>query len=591
MNILLVGGGGREHALAWKLSQSPRLTRLYATPGSAAIAQVAECVALDGFEAMADFALKTAIDLVVVGPETPLAAGLADLLMSRGLRVFGPLAAAARLEGSKVFSKQFMARHGIPTAPFRTFTQVEPARDYVHELGGRCVVKADGLAAGKGAIVCRDAQEADAALNLILVEKAFGDSGNEVVVEAFMPGEEASYFAVCDGKDFIAFPSAQDHKPVFDLDRGPNTGGMGAYCPAPVVTPEMERKVIEEIVRPTLEGMAAEGCPFQGVLYVGLMIDKGVPRVVEYNCRFGDPECQPQMMMLESDLVDLLEAAVEGKLAGFQPAWREGTAACIVMASGGYPGAYETGFPIAGLEEPSPQAGCMVFHAGTARDKDRWVNTGGRVLGVTAWGETLATALENGYRAVSGIHWQGAFFRKDIGLKGMKHDKGGRPEVNVGIVVGSASDLDVARKATEVLDKLGVRYELAVASAHRTPERTRAFVAACLAAGAEVFIAMAGMAAALPGVVAAETQKPVIGVPIKSSAFEGFDAMLSIAQMPPGIPVATVAVGGGVNAALLATGILALKYPDLEAALKEYRLEQAQKVAEAHKDAGLSTLI
>ena len=601
MKILIVGGGGREHALAWKLSSSPRITHLYASPGSDAIGELATCVQLESHQALADFAEQEGIALTVVGPETPLVDGLADLFQQRGLKVFGPTRAAAQLEGSKVFSKQFMERHGIPTASFACFDSVEAAREHVIALEGPCVVKADGLAAGKGVILCQNAREALAALDIVMVDKAFGDAGNQVVIESFMVGEEASYFAICDGKDFVAFPSAQDHKPVGDLDRGPNTGGMGAYCPAPVLTPELEEQVIAEIVRPTLEGMAAEGNPYQGVLYVGLMIEDGAPMVVEYNCRFGDPECQPLMMMLESDLLDLLEAAVEGAVAQAAPVWRQGTAVCIVMASGGYPGGYEKDFPIHGLDAAETMAGgmiggggeseCRVFHAGTARDHGRWVNRGGRVLGITAWGEDLTRALRTGYKAVEKIGWEGAIYRKDIGLKGLKRSGEERPALNVGIVLGSISDKDVADKATAVLDKLGIGHEVAVASAHRTPERVRRFIAACEEAGAEVFIAIAGMAAALPGVVAAETLCPVIGVPVKSAAFEGLDALLSIAQMPPGIPVATVAVGGGANAALLAAHMLGMKYTGVAAALREYRLEQEIKVAEAHRGAGLSSLV
>ncbi len=424
-----------------------------------------------------------------------------------------------------------------------------------------------------------------------MVDKAFGDAGAKVVVEGFLRGEEASFFAISDGKDFITFPSAQDHKPIGDLDRGPNTGGMGAYCPAPVLTPELEAIVVSKVVEPTLAGMAAEGTPYKGVLYVGLMIDEGRPRVLEYNCRFGDPECQPLMMMLESDLLDILEGAAAGAIAQVKPRWRSGAAACMVMASGGYPGEYATGLPIEGLDSVAEDGDCRVFHAGTDRRDGRWLTNGGRVLGVTAWGENLAEALERGYRAVGNITWPNATYRKDIGLKGLKRERGDRPAVNVGIVLGSVSDMEIAKKATAVLEQLNVGFELAVASAHRTPERTRRFVRACEEAGAETFIAIAGMAAALPGVVAAETERPVIGVPVKSAAFEGLDALLSISQMPPGVPVATVAVGGGVNAALLAAQMLALKYPDVAAALKEYRIEMALKVEEAHRGAGLSSLL
>jgi phosphoribosylamine--glycine ligase len=592
MNVLIVGGGGREHALAWKLSQSPRVDALYASPGSAAIAELARCVPLEGHAAIVDFARANAIGLTVVGPEAPLVEGLADAMRAAGLRVFGPSAAAARLEGSKSFAKAFMARHGIPTSPYATFTDVEAARAHLAAQPPPYVIKADGLAAGKGVMICHTLAEAEAALHTILVERAFGASGERVVIEGFLRGEEASYFAICDGTDFVGCPAAQDHKPVGDLDRGPNTGGMGAYCPAPLVTPAVERRIVEQVVRPTLAGMAAEGHPYHGVLYVGLMIDDaGAPAVVEYNCRFGDPECQPLLMLLQSDLAELLEAAADGHVAQAHPAWREGAAACIVMASGGYPGSYAKGLPIRGLDDLPDSPDCRVFHAGTARADGQWVSNGGRVLGVTAWGPDLRSALATGYRTAGRIGWEGAHYRKDIGLKGLKRDKGQRPDTNVALLLGSASDLDVATQATAVLEALGLGYELAVASAHRTPERVRTFIRAAEEAGAEVFIAIAGMAAALPGVVAAETLRPVIGVPVRSSAFEGLDALLSIAQMPPGIPVATVAVGGGANAALLAAAMLALKYPDVAAALQEYRLEQALKVEQAHQQAGLSKLV
>lgn len=609
MKILIVGGGGREHALAWKLSKSPRITKLFAAPGSDAIAQVAECVALEGLDAITDFAEKQGIALTVVGPEAPLVDGLVDKMQARGLKVFGPTAAAAQLEGSKVFAKDFMKRHGVPTAPYAAFTDVAAARDYLARLEGPYVIKADGLAAGKGVLICQTREEARSALDTVMVDKSFGTAGEQVVIEGFLRGEEASYFVITDGQDFVTLPSAQDHKPIGDLDKGPNTGGMGAYCPAPVMTPQVERRVLDEVVNPTLAGMAAEGNRYTGVLYVGLMIDgDGNPAVVEYNCRFGDPECQPLMMMLESDLSDILEAAVDNRLGEVKPVWRDGAAACVVMASGGYPGAYAKGIVINGLntegwgiegleigkptgDSLSGAETSLVFHAGSIKTDGDWMTNGGRVLGVTGWGPDLNRALERAYHTVSRIHWDNANYRKDIGLKGMKRQDSGRPALNVGLVLGSASDMPVAEKATDVLKKLGIGYELAVASAHRTPERVRKYITACEEGGAEVFIAIAGMAAALPGVVAAETLRPVIGVPVKSSAFEGMDALLSIAQMPPGIPVATVAVGGGANAALLAAHILAIKYADVAARLREYRLEQVAKIEEAHMSAGLSQLI
>ena len=593
MRILLIGSGGREHALAWKLSRSKRISALFASPGSSAIGQIATNVDLADNQAIVTFAQQEKIDLTVVGPEAPLVDGLVDALQAEGLLAFGPTQAAAMLEGSKAFSKEFMARHNIPTAAFHTFEDTESALAHVRANPAPCVVKADGLAAGKGVILCENATEAEAAIRSIMVDHSFGEAGARIVIEDWLRGEEASYFAICDGENYIAFPSAQDHKPIGELDRGPNTGGMGAYCPAPIVTPELEAQVKKEIVEPTLRGMTADGHPYQGVLYVGLMIVEGKPYTLEYNCRFGDPECQPLMMMLDSDLLDILEAAAKGTISTITPRWRNGATACIVMASEGYPGDYPKGIAIDGLENEATleESTCKVFHAGTVKQGNQWVTNGGRVLGVTSWGNSLAEALATGYKRVENIGWKGATFRRDIGLKGLKKMAADRPKVNVGIVLGSASDMDVAEKATSHLEKLGIGYELAVASAHRTPERVRKYVSACTEAGAEVFIAIAGMAAALPGVVAAETTLPVIGVPVKSNAFEGLDALLSIAQMPPGIPVATVAVNGGANAALLAAQILSIKYVDVAAALKEFRLEQAQKVDEAHQKAGLSSLV
>lgn len=591
MKVLIIGGGGREHALAWKLSGSPRVSRLYASPGSDAIAGLAECVNLASHDDIANFAEKEKIELTVVGPEGPLVEGLADVLAGRGLNVFGPSGGAAVLEGSKAFAKDFMQRHGIPTSSYAVFEDAAAARAHVESQPGPYVVKADGLAAGKGVIISQDREGAKAAINSIMVDRDFGDAGARLVVESFLKGEEASYFVISDGENYVALPSAQDHKPIGELDRGPNTGGMGAYCPAPVVTPETEQKVLSQIVEPTLRGMAAEGCPFRGVLYVGLMIAEGDPFVVEYNCRFGDPECQPQMMMMESDLLDILEGAAKGGVGGVQPRWRGGAAACIVMASGGYPGDYAKGTPMQGLDGVHEDGTARIFHAGTARNNGGWATNGGRVLGVSAWGESLAAALARGYDMVGRITWEGAAYRRDIGLKGLKHRSGERAATSVGILLGSASDMEVANKATAMLDKLGIGYELAVASAHRTPERVERFIRACEREGAEVFIAVAGMAAALPGVVAAQTLCPVIGVPVKSSAFEGMDALLSIAQMPPGVPVATVGVNGGDNAALLAAEMLALKYPDIGAVLKEFRLEQELKIEKAHREAGLSKLI
>ncbi|MDH4122270.1 MAG: phosphoribosylamine--glycine ligase [Deltaproteobacteria bacterium] len=447
MNILVIGGGGREHALVWKLAQSPRVKALFASPGSDAMAPLARCVPLDlgqGGKDVISFAQREQIDLVVVGPEGPLVEGLADRLTEAGVRVFGPSAAAARLEGSKAFSKDFMARHGIPTAGYRTFDQPQAALDWLAANPGPRVVKADGLAAGKGVSVCHTPAEAAQAVRAMMVDKAFGQAGARVVLEDLLVGQEASYFVICDGRDFVALPPCQDHKAVNDHDQGPNTGGMGAYCPAPVITAAVEHKIQQQIVAPTLAGMAAEGHPYRGCLFVGLMISpQGEPRVIEYNCRFGDPECQPLMMMLDVDLAELLDQAATGKLgerlAGVQadrpehgrvPAGtgipiRAGSAACVVMASQGYPGPFAKGLAIHGLENLADQPDRVVFHAGTRRAQpnnnaeEGWQTQGGRVLGVTARGDTLAQALDKAYAAVKEIHWEGAHYRTDIGKKAL----------------------------------------------------------------------------------------------------------------------------------------------------------------------------
>ena len=418
--ILIIGGGGREHALVWKLAQSPSVSAIYASPGSDAIARHARCVALTGNDAVADFAASEGIGLTVVGPEVPLVAGLIDAMTARGLRVFGPTRAAARLEGSKAFAKAFMQRHDIPTGGFAVYDRAADALAHIDEAALPLVVKADGLAAGKGVTICRDRDTAREAIVSAMEGRVFGDAGSQIVIEDFLPGEEASIFAISDGERFLTFPPAQDHKPLGDGDTGPNTGGMGAYCPAPVVTPAVQDRIVAEIIQPTLSGMAAEGHPYRGVLYVGLMIRDGAPYVVEYNCRFGDPECQPLLMMLESDLLEILEAALDGTLDSVRPRWRNGAATCIVMASEGYPGPYRSGLRIDGLENIVPTGDLQVFHAGTERDSGGWATRGGRVLGVTAWGESLKQAIERGYRAVDSIGWDGVIYRRDIGQKGLQ---------------------------------------------------------------------------------------------------------------------------------------------------------------------------
>ena len=416
-DVLLVGGGGREHALAWKLAQSPRLGRMIAAPGNPGIAAHARCVPVKdtAIEELVTLARRERPDLVVVGPEVPLAMGLADRLRAAGFAVFGPSAAAARLESSKAFSKDVMARHGVPTARFRTFQDAAAARGYCRELGAPLVVKADGLAAGKGVIVCGTLDDADRALSLCFEERAFGDSGLTVVVEELLEGEEASFFALADGAAVLPLAAAQDHKTVFDAERGPNTGGMGAYSPAPVMTDAMQDRVMAEIVRPVIAAMGKEGAPYTGVLYVGLMITREGPKVIEFNCRFGDPECQAIMPRLEGDLLALLEAAATGQGLPAALAWSPQVSVCVVMTSAGYPGRYETGRPITGVAAAAELPGINVFHAGTAMAGDALVTAGGRVLGVQASGADVASAIRAAYGGVERIRFDGAHYRRDIG--------------------------------------------------------------------------------------------------------------------------------------------------------------------------------
>jgi phosphoribosylamine--glycine ligase len=416
-DVLLVGGGGREHALAWKLAQSPSLGRMIAAPGNPGIAAHARCVAVKdtAVDELVDLARRERPDLVVVGPEMPLALGLADRLRAAGFAVFGPSAAAARLESSKAFSKDLMARHGVPTARFGTFQDAETARGYCRELGVPLVVKADGLAAGKGVIVCRTLEEADRALVRCFDERAFGDSGLTVVVEEFLEGEEASFFALADGAAVLPLAAAQDHKTVWDADRGPNTGGMGAYSPAPVMSDAMQDRVMAEIVRPVIAAMGKEGAPYTGVLFVGLMITREGPKVIEFNCRFGDPECQAIMPRLEGDLLALLEAAATGQGLPAALSWSPQASVCVVMTSAGYPGRYETGHPITGVAAAAARPGINVFHAGTAMAGDALVTAGGRVLGVQALGGDVASAVRAAYAGVERIRFEGAHFRRDIG--------------------------------------------------------------------------------------------------------------------------------------------------------------------------------
>jgi phosphoribosylamine---glycine ligase len=419
VKVLLVGSGGREHALAWALSKSPLLTKLYCAPGNAGIAQLAQCVAIPAsdFPALVKFAKEAAIDFAVIAADPQLVAGLWDLFEAAGIRASGPSRAAAVLEGSKGFVKDLCIQAGIPTAAYRRFNAPDPAKSYAASLGYPVVIKADGLAAGKGVIIATDRIESDRAIDFMF-EGGFGESGSAIVVEEFMEGEEASFFALSDGSNVVPLAGAQDHKRVGDGDTGPNTGGMGAYSPAPVLPPALEQVAMEKFIRPTVAAMAARGMPYMGVLYLGLMITRDGPRLVEYNCRFGDPECQVLMPRLKSDLLAALLAARDAKLERLE--WRDDVALTVVMASKGYPGAYEKGHVITGLDEAAKMQGVTLFHAGTEKRGNDIFAVGGRVLNVTALGRDVAEARARAYAAAGKIHWQGAFYRTDIGWRALK---------------------------------------------------------------------------------------------------------------------------------------------------------------------------
>ncbi len=422
MKVLVVGGGGREHALVWKISQSPRVTKIYAAPGNAGMAQLAECVPIkaEDIPGLLSFARTQAIDLTVVGPEGPLSLGIVDEFTKAGMRIFGPSGKAAEIEASKRFSKDLMKKYHIPTAEYGVFTDRAAAEAYVREKGAPIVVKADGLAAGKGVVVAETIGEALKALDLIMSQKAFGKAGDRVVIEECLRGEEASFMAFTDGKTVVPMASSQDHKRVFDADKGPNTGGMGAYSPAPIVTKKLERKIMEQIMVPTVQAMEKEGRLFKGVLYAGVMINEGEAKVLEFNARFGDPETQPIMSRLDTDLIEIIDAIVDGRLSKIEIKWKTDSAVCVVMASGGYPGSYDKGKEIRGLDKAAARDNVTVFHSGTSLRNGKVVTEGGRVLGVTGLGPSVAAAIDKAYAAVRDISFDGAHYRRDIGARALE---------------------------------------------------------------------------------------------------------------------------------------------------------------------------
>lgn len=421
MRVLVVGGGGREHALCWKTSRSPLVEKTFCAPGNAGITRHAECVDISAgdFESLSAFAKNQSVDLTVVGPEQPLSEGIVDFFEKEDLRIFGPSKAAAELEGSKIFSKNLMKKYGIPTGEYSVFADVEKAAAGLRGMAPPFVVKADGLAAGKGVVICRSREEGEAVLRSMMVDGAFGEAGTRVVVEEFLEGEEASFFAFTDGENVLALEPSQDHKPLLDGDRGPNTGGMGAYTPAPVVTDALRRRIIDEVVTPAVRAMKSEGRPYRGVLYAGLMIRDGDLKVLEFNCRFGDPEAQPLLMRMDSDIVPILYSVAEGTMKTDPVEWKDSFCVCVVMASRGYPASYEKGVALERLADFRDTEETVVFHAGTRFEGNDIVTNGGRVLGVTSLGDTMEESLERVYRAVDSIGQDGLVYRKDIGSKAL----------------------------------------------------------------------------------------------------------------------------------------------------------------------------
>ncbi len=427
MKILIIGSGGREHAFAWKAAQSEKVQKVFVAPGNAGTAQEHKLenvpIKVDNLSALVNFAQQNTIDLTIVGPEAPLAAGIVDEFQQVGLRCFGPTKAAAQLEGSKAFTKDFLTRHHIPTAAYGKFTDIEKAIAYIRQIGAPIVVKADGLAAGKGVIVAQTEDEAITAVQSMLSDNSFGEAGHRVVIEAFLTGEEASFICMVDGEHILPLATSQDHKARDDGDKGPNTGGMGAYSPAPVITPKLHARIMAEIIEPTVRGMAAEGHPYTGFLYAGLMIDaQGNPKVLEYNCRFGDPETQPILLRLRADLVELCIAALDKRLHEVKAEWDERTALGVVLAAGGYPGTYGKGFVINGLSEAASLEG-KIFHAGTAEQQGQIVTAGGRVLCACALGETVREAQSQAYALAEKIQWEGMYYRTDIGHRALAKER------------------------------------------------------------------------------------------------------------------------------------------------------------------------
>ena len=651
MRVLVVGGGAREHALVWKLHQSPQVSAVYAAPGNAGISLLAHTflTPVDDFAGLQDIVRSNQIDLTVIGPEDPLANGIVDSFQAAGLRVFGPTRAAARIESSKVWAKDLMSRHGIPIGRWQKVSDPDRARACAEEFGVPVVLKADGLASGKGAVVCRSLEEVDATIDDFLVRGIHGEAGKNVVVEEFLEGTELSVFALADGQRVLPLIGARDYKQLSDGDFGPNTGGMGGYAPPAYATPELMDRVRQEILEPVVRAMAAEGAPYSGVLYAGLMLTHEGPRVLEFNCRWGDPEAELVFPLLKSDLVELMQACIDGRLLDVRVEWHEGAACGVVLAARGYPTMPARGEKITGLDEL--EDGVLAFHGATRllqteAHQGGWlkrtlqgpvvqdtgiVTDGGRVLTVVATGASVAEARARAYANVARIHFEGMQYRKDLGAadpslddvwpastallapvartgestmpdppaEGLpssspasstatgdttqthpgieQSDSAAASKPIVAVLMGSESDRPIMDETVKALENLAIPSETHVMSAHRTPERVRQFARGAESRGIRVVIAGAGGAAHLPGVIAAQTTLPVIGVPIAGSSMMGLDSLLSIVQMPGGVPVATVAVGAGGarNAAYLAAAIIGLADPEVRARYQQFRKDQS----------------
>ncbi|MBR1870967.1 MAG: phosphoribosylamine--glycine ligase [Kiritimatiellae bacterium] len=584
MKILVVGSGGREPAIAWRLARDektcPGETReVYCAPGNAGTVDVAANVdiAASDIEGIVAFAKEKSIELVVVGPEAPLVKGLADALAAENIPVFGPVKAGAMIEGSKAFAKDVMAAAGVPTARAEVFTDAAKAKAALDAFGLPVVIKADGLAAGKGVIIASTREEADATIDDMLVANKFGDAGASVLIEEFLEGEECSILALTDGERVATLPSAQDHKRIGEGDTGLNTGGMGACSPSYVVKGAKDiRKIEETILLPVVRELKKRGITYRGVLYAGLMVKDGEAKVLEFNARFGDPETEAVLPRIGGNFAQLLLDCAQGRLdPGSLAAWGD-VAATVILASGGYPGAYEKGKEITGLDEAKKIATAL-FHCGTREVDGKIVTAGGRVLSVTGSGATIQAALAQAYEAADKIKFEGKYLRRDIAHRALAKIP------RVGIVMGSDSDWPLIAKAAETLKAFGVAYEARVISAHRTPLEAMEYARTAEERGIEVVIAAAGGAAHLAGSLAANTALPVIGIPVAGGALNGLDALYATVQMPSGVPVATVAVGsaGPVNAALLAVQILGGKDPALRAAFREHKAKLHAKVVAA----------